>query len=329
MKAENTKKALVIGAAGFVGGFLAEHLKDDLNRKTFLTKLPHEKINIDGCQVCDLDILKQDEITSLLCEVRPDEIYHLAAQSSVAVSWKNPRLTSDVNISGCLNLLEAVRSIEDYSPKILLIGSGEEYGCLPQGVSLVSEETPITPANPYAVTKAAQNMFGRLYAKSYGMHIVMVRAFNHIGKGQLPQFAAADFCRQTAEILSGKRDNIIRTGNLSAKRDFTDVRDVVRAYGLLAEKGHDGETYNVGSGRSISIENLLCKIIDLSGIEIKRELDPEKLRPSDIPEIRADITKLQRDTGWKPEIPISRTLSEMLGYELEKIREEQTNDRKR
>lgn len=322
MKAENTKKALVIGAAGFVGGFLAEHLRDVLKRETFLTKLPHEKINVKGCQVYNLNILKQEEITSLLLKIHPDEIYHLAAQSSVAVSWENPRLTADINIAGCLNLLETIRNIENYSPKILLIGSGEEYGCLPDGISLVSEVTPINPGNPYAVTKAAQNMFGTLYAKYYGMHIVMVRAFNHIGKGQLPQFAAADFCRQTAEILSGKRDNIIRTGNLSAKRDFTDVRDVVRAYGLLAEKGHDGETYNVGSGKSISIEDLLCQIIDLSGAEIRRELDPKKLRPSDIPEIKADITKLQRDTGWEPLIPLSRTLSEMLEYELGKIREE-------
>ncbi len=328
MKNKKAKRALIIGAAGFVGGYLAEHLKNNLHRDTFLTKLPHEKINTEGFEVRDLDILKQENIRSLLMEIRPDEIYHLAAQSSVAVSWKNPRLTSDVNISGCLNLLEAVRSTDDYSPKILLIGSGEEYGFLPKGVSLVSEETPINPANPYAVTKAAQNMFGRIYAKSCGMRIVMVRAFNHIGKGQLPQFAAADFCRQTAEIMLGMRDSVIRTGNLSAKRDFTDVRDVVRAYGLLAESGRDGETYNVGSGVSISIEALLDEIIMLSGIDIKKEIDPKKLRPSDIPEIRADISKLQRDTSWRPQIPVSRTLSEMLEYELNKIREEKDNGSK-
>lgn len=306
-------KALIIGAAGFVGGYLARHLKYDLGWETVLTKLPAE--NIDGdYEIYDLDILRQEDICALLESTKPDVIFHLAAQSSVALSWKNPRLTAMINVEGCINLLEAVRSTADFQPKILLIGSGEEYGFLPKGVSCVSEDTPINPGNPYAATKAAQNMFGTLYARSYGMDIVMVRAFNHIGAGQLPQFAAADFCRQAAEIKLGKRENVIRTGNLSAKRDFTDVRDVVRAYGLLAQKGIKGETYNVGSGRSISIEELLREIIALSGCDIRTEKDPARMRPSDIPEIRADITKLQRDTGWTPQIPLSETLKEMIEH---------------
>lgn len=303
-------KALIIGAAGFVGGYLARHLKNDLGWETTLTKLPAENIEGDF-EVCDLDILSQEDISALLQKIRPDVIFHLAAQSSVALSWKKPRLTAAVNIEGCINLLEAVRLTENYDPKLLLIGSGEEYGHLPDGVSLVSEDTPVAPGNPYAATKAAQNMFGTLYAKSYGMDIVMVRAFNHIGKGQLPQFVASDFCRQAAEIKAGLRENVIRTGNLSAKRDFTDVRDVVRAYGLLALNGKAGETYNVGSGRSIAISELLAEIIDISGCEIRHETDPARMRPSDIPEIRADISKLQRDTGWAPEIPLRETLREM------------------
>lgn len=319
MENKNAERILIIGAAGFVGGYLARHLKNDLHRKTFLTKLPNEKINIEGFSVYDLDILNQDQIRSILSTLHPDEIYHLAAQSSVSVSWNDPKLTAKVNITGCLNLLEAVRSIPGYSPKIILVGSGEEYGRLPDGVSLVSEETQINPCNPYAVTKAAQNMFGTLYAKSYGMHIVMVRAFNHIGKGQSTQFVAADFCRQIAEIMAGKHENVIYTGNLSAKRDFTDVRDVVRAYSLLAQYGKDGETYNVGSGKSIEIKTLLQKIISQSGENIRIETDPNKLRPIDIPEIRADISKLKNDTGWQPNIPISQTLKEMLEYEISKI----------
>ena len=304
-------KALIIGAAGFVGGYLASHLKNDLGWNIILTKLPGEKISGEY-KVCDLDIMSVEAIAELLERVKPDVIFHLAAQSSVALSWKKPRLTAAVNIEGCINLLEAVRSIEGYSPRILLIGSGEEYGALPEGVSLVSEETSINPSNPYAVTKAAQNMFGSLYAKSYGMDIIMVRAFNHIGKGQLPQFVAADFCRQAAEIKAGLRESVIRTGNLSAKRDFTDVRDVVRAYGLLALKGRAGETYNVGSGKSIAISSLLEEIISISGCDIRHETDPARMRPSDIPEIRADITKLRKHTGWTPEIPLSQTLREMI-----------------
>lgn len=320
MDMTENKKALIIGAAGFVGGYLARHLRDDLGWETVLTKLGTETVQADGFEVYDLDILSKTDTEAVLYKVRPDVIFHLAAQSSVALSWKNPQLTVNVNVTGCLNLLETLRCMDGYSPKILLIGSGEEYGHLPEGVSLVSEETPVNPGNPYAVSKAAQNMFGSLYAGAYGMRIVMVRAFNHIGAGQLPQFAAADFCRQTAEILCGKRENVIRTGNLSAKRDFTDVRDVVRAYGLLAQLGHDGETYNVGSGRSVSIEKLLCEIIRLSGADIKRETDPGRLRPSDIPEIRADISKLQRDTLWRPEIELSQTLGEMLEYEIVRLK---------
>lgn len=313
------KKALIIGGAGFVGGYLARHLRDDLGYETIITKLKNETIDAEGFEICDLDILDRANTENVLSDIKADVIFHLAAQSSVAVSWKNPQLTVNVNVTGCLNILESVRFMEGYSPKILLIGSGEEYGLLPKGTSLVSEETPINPGNPYAVSKAAQNMFGALYSKVYGMRIVMVRAFNHIGAGQLPQFVTADFCRQAAEIVCGKRENVIRTGNLSAKRDFTDVRDVVRAYGMLAEKGRDGETYNVGSGKSISIEELLCKIIELSGVSIKREIDPKRLRPSDIPEIRADISKLQRDTGWSPQIELSQTLGEMLEVEIERV----------
>ncbi len=316
-------KALVIGAAGFVGGYLARHLIEDLHWETVLTKLPAETIPHVACPVLDLDILKQEDISALLQEQRPDVIFHLAAQSSVALSWKKPQLTVAVNVTGCLNLLEAVRSMEGHMPRILLIGSGEEYGHLPEGVTLVSEKTPLHPGNPYAVTKAAQNMFGSLYARGYGMEIVTVRAFNHIGAGQLPQFVAADFCRQAAEIVCGKRENLIRTGNLSAKRDFTDVRDVVRAYGLLAQYGRSGEVYNVGSGRSIAIEELLQEIIRQSGAEIRTEVDPKKLRPVDLPEITADITKLQRDTGWVPEIPLEQTLQEMLRYFISQLKEEQ------
>lgn len=315
-------KALIIGAAGFVGRYLARHLGGDLHWETALTKLPAEKLADTDCPVYDLDILRPEEIVSLLEELRPDVIFHLAAQSSVAVSWKKPQMTAAVNVTGCLNLLEAVRSMEGYAPRILLIGSGEEYGHLPEGVTLVSEETPVHPGNPYAVTKAAQNMFGYLYARAYGMDIIMVRAFNHIGAGQLPQFVAADFCRQAAQIVCGKRENVIRTGNLSAKRDFTDVRDVVRAYGLLAQKGQAGETYNVGSGRSIAIEELLREIIRQSGADIRTETDPARLRPVDLPEITADITKLQRDTGWTPEVPLGQTLKEMLDGFIEEIKEE-------
>ena len=198
-------KALIIGGGGFVGRYLAEHLVQDCGWETFLTKLPKENVEVEGCEAYNLDILDKDAVEALLVRLKPDAILHLAAQSSVAYSWKNPQLTADINIHGCLNVLDAVRSVPGYAPKILLIGSGEEYGVLPENTSLVSETTPVHPANPYAITKLAQNLFGELYAKAYDMHIMMVRAFNHIGPGQLPQFVVSDFCKQVAEISAGVR----------------------------------------------------------------------------------------------------------------------------
>lgn len=307
-------KALIIGGGGFVGGYLGRHLSADKGWETTITKLPQEQVTVAGCCVCDLDITDLCAIQALLQKKRPDVIFHLAAQSSVAVSWKNPQLTVDINIRGSLNVLDAVRHMADYHPRLLLIGSGEEYGTLPEGVCRVSEETPVHPGNPYAVTKAAQNLFGTLYAKAYGMETVMVRAFNHIGPEQTPQFVTADFCRQAAEIALGKREPVIRVGNLSAARDFTDVRDVVRAYGLLAEHGRAGETYNVGTGRAVVIRELLEEIIRQSGVKIQVETDPAKLRPVEIPVIEADVTKLRQDTGWTPEIPLEQTIAETLAY---------------
>ena len=160
----------------------------------------------------------------------------------------------------------------------------------------------------------SQNAFGKLYAKAYGMHIISTRSFNHIGPNQAPLFVVADFCKQVAEIEKGLREPVIRVGNLSAKRDFTDVRDVVRAYSLLAQKGEAGETYNVGQGKSYVIQGILDMILSLSNKKITVEIDPAKLRPVDVPEIRADISKLAAATGWKPEIALENTISETLNY---------------
>lgn len=305
--------ALVIGAGGFVGSYLIQELMS-CGKAVGATKLPHESIRIGGCEVFDLDLAKESDIRMLLASHRPAQIYHLAAQSSVAVSWKDPELTVDVNIKGVLHLLEAIRSVEDYYPRILLVGSGEEYGMQRSGNITVPEDTPLHPSNMYAVTKACQNMIGSVYARAYGMGIVMVRAFNHIGVGQSPQFVAADFALQIAEMEAGFRDPVMKVGNLAAKRDFSDVRDVVRAYVMLMEKGIAGETYNVGSGKAVSIQELLDILLEQSRASIIVEQDAARMRPSDVPAIAADITKLQEDTGWKPEYTLEETLRTMLDY---------------
>ncbi len=310
-------KALIIGAAGFAGKYLADHLQQNCGWSVSVTKLEQEHFSLGNTEkdkqieVYDLNILEAEAVIQLLEKVEPDYVFHLAAQSSVAVSWQKPQLTMDINIKGCLNLLEAMRRLEK-KPRTLLIGSGEEYGRVRESEIPLSEDTVLRPGNIYAVTKACQNMLGRIYADAYQLPLMMVRAFNHIGPGQSPVFVVADFCKQVAEIEAGEREPVIYVGNLSARRDFTDVRDIVRAYALLAEHGRVGEIYNVGSGHAVSIQSILDQIIGLSGTEIEIQVDSAKLRPVDIPVIEADITKLQKDTGWKQEISLQETLGQVL-----------------
>lgn len=314
-------KALIIGAAGFVGSYLAENLINEYGWTVYATKLEHETFSIEKVTVLTLDVLDGESVYELLQEIKPDYIFHLAAQSSVALSWKKPELTLDVNIKGCVHLLEAVRKL-DYSPRVLLIGSGEEYGYLQDNEIPVKEDTVLRPGNFYAATKACQNMFGKIYADAYQMQVMMVRAFNHIGPGQAPLFVVSDFCKQVAEIEYGKREPVLYVGNLSAKRDFTDVRDIVNAYAKLIQKGSAGETYNIGSGHAVSIQSILDQIVAMSEKEIRVETDAGKMRPVDVPIIEADISKIVRETGWRPEIPLHVTLREVLEYWREQIKQQ-------
>lgn len=306
-------KSLIIGGAGFVGAYLIQHLRDDLKHDVVVTKMPHEKITESDIKVLNLNILEKESISSLLEQEKPDYIFHLAAQSSVALSWKNPGLTVDVNIKGSVNVLDAVRDM-DKRPRVLLIGSGEEYGRILPNETPIQEDNHLRPGNIYAATKACQNMIGKIYADAYHLDIMMVRAFNHTGPNQAPLFVVADFCKQVADIEAGLQEPVLRVGNLSAQRDFTDVRDVVRAYGLLIAKGQKGQTYNVGSGHAVSIDSILQMIVSMAKCKIKVETDPAKLRPIDVPIIEADTSKLQESTGWKPEISLSQTIQETLEY---------------
>ena len=305
--------ALVIGAGGFVGGYLLRQLIGE-GIVPGATKLPHERIRLDGVEVFDLDLGSQAAVRNLLSQQRPAQIYHLAAQSSVAASWKDPEQTIDVNIKGTLHLLEAVRSIPEYYPRILLVGSGEEYGYTRRHDAPIAETEPLHPGNIYAVTKACQNMLGSVYARACGMAVVMVRAFNHIGVGQSPTFVAADFALQIAEMEAGLRPPVMQVGNLAAMRDFSDVRDVVRAYTLLMQKGIAGETYNVGSGKAVSIRTLLDMLLEMSTESIAVEQDAQRMRPADVPCIEADITRLQADTGYTPLYTLEETLRTMLDH---------------
>lgn len=306
-------KALIIGAAGFVGGYLADHLRNDCGWSVCVTKMPQETCEIEGVEVHDLNILEKDAVKELFETTAPDYIFHLAAQSSVAVSWKRPELTVDVNVKGCVNVLEAARELAK-KPRILLVGSSEEYGPSTEEENPVTENQPLRPGNIYAATKACQGMLGAIYAKAYQMDVMMVRAFNHVGPKQAPLFVVSDFCKQVAEIEKGLKEPVMYVGNLSAKRDFTDVRDIVRAYSALVQSGTAGETYNVGSGTAIAIQELLEEILKLSTKEIKVEVDPNKLRPVDVPVVEADVTKLKEATGWERKFGLKDTLGDILEY---------------
>ena len=306
-------KALIIGGAGFVGYYLTDHLLNNCGWSVAVTKLENEIIEHDNASVYNLDILDKQSIINVLNEVHPDFIFHLAAQSSVSLSWKNPALTIDVNIKGSVNVLDAIKEL-DYKPRILLIGSGEEYGHILPDEIPITENNHTRPGNIYAATKTCQNMIGKIYADAYQMDIIMVRAFNHIGPRQSPMFVVADFCKQVAEIEKGLREPVIRVGNLSAKRDFTDVRDVVRAYSLLIQKGKAGETYNVGSGEALSIKDILQLILTYSKVNIKVEIDKDKFRPVDVLIIEADISKLLNAINWEREYGLDLTIQNTLDY---------------
>lgn len=311
-------KALIIGGAGFVGKYLIDELADK-EYQVCATCLSNENIKSNKCSVFNLDILDQKAILDLLDRIQPDVIFHLAAQSSVALSWKMPQLTADINIKGTINLLEAVRETKRQDMRILLIGSGEEYGFIRKGACPISEKEPLNPGNIYAATKACQGMIGSIYERAYKMDVIMVRAFNHSGPEQLPMFVISDFCHQIAMIEKGENPPEMMVGNLSAMRDFTDVRDVVRAYRLLGEKGKRGQTYNIGRGKAVTIQYILDTALSMSECDIKVNRDPSRMRASDIPVIEPDVSKIYSDTGWKAEISMEQTIGDTLEYWRNKL----------
>jgi len=310
-------KALIIGAAGFVGGHLITHLKS-LGWEVSATRLPQEKIKEDVPNY-ELDILNQVSISSLIEKIRPDYLFHLAAQSSVALSWEKPALTVDINIKGAVNLLEVLRVMQN-PPRILLIGSGEQYGYILPEELPIKEDTLMRPGNIYACTKVAQDLLGQTYARAYKLDIIMVRAFNHTGPGQIDTFAVAHFCKQIAEIEAGLRPPIIYVGNLSSLRDFTDVRDIVKAYSILIQKGKVGRVYNVGSGKAVAMQEVLEIALSMAKTSITVKQDPKLVRVSDTPVIQADISRLTLETGWEPQISLKDTIADMLDDRRKKIK---------
>lgn len=309
-------RVLITGAGGFVGKHLIEAISAQTDYEIFATALDEkEASNIDLSEdhITLIDITDKDKVQALFERVKPEQIYHLAAQSSVGLSWKIPAVTLRVNIEGTLNILEAMRCQDMSGNKILLIGSAEQYGKVTAADLPIGEEQAVVAGNPYAISKIAQEQLAAIYKDAYGLNVCIVRAFNHIGTGQRPDFVISDWAHQIVEIERGEKEPKLFVGNIKVRRDFTDVRDIVRAYMLIMEKGESGQIYNVGSGKSISLEELLRTMISLSERkDIAVEVDPDKVRAADIEELVSDNRKLVEATGWKKTIPLEQTLTDIL-----------------
>lgn len=310
-------KALITGITGFVGSYLAENLVVSGRYEVSGTHMSDDFINVssikDKLDLHKIDLQNKEAVNDLIEKVNPDVIFHLAAFTSPAKSFDDPSGVITNNVTIQINLLEAVKKTQ-ISPKILIVSSAEIYGMVAPSDIPINERVPFNPVNPYAVSKVAQDRLGYQYSVSDKLNIIIARPQNNIGPRQAPGFVVADFAKQIADIEKGRAEPVIKVGNLSAKRDFTDVRDIVRAYVDLIEKGEKGEAYNLGSGKSIKIEDILNKLLSFSEKEIKVEVDPAKIRPVDVPEIFCDNSKIAQATGWQPEIDIDTTLEETLEY---------------
>jgi GDP-4-dehydro-6-deoxy-D-mannose reductase len=252
-------------------------------------------------------------------DVDPDGVFHLAAMSSVPVSYADPWETIGNNIQAQLNVLEAVRR-HQASARVLIVGSNEEYGPPTADDLPLTEDSPLRPANPYAVSKVSQDLLGLQYYMSHGLRVIRVRPFNHTGPGQSERFVVPAFARQIALIEAGQQDPTLRVGNLNAGRDFSDVRDIVRGYRLALRDGVPGEAYNLASGRSRLIREVLDSLVSLSRAAVSVEVDPARFRPVDVPEVYGSAEKLRRATGWEPRVPFERTLKDTLDYWRERVR---------
>lgn len=313
------KKVLITGITGFAGSFLAEHLLSQSDIHVIGTFLSDNSIvNVASCkdklELVKVDLQNRDALQALIIDKRPDEIYHLAALAAPSLSFKNPAETLTNNIAIQLNLFEALRAAGLTTTKVLVISSAEIYGIVSPEDLPIDEETRLCPTSPYAVSKIAQDYLALQYFLSYKMPIIRVRPFNHVGPRQSANFVVSSFAKRIVDIERGIIEPILKVGTLDTKRDFTDVRDMVRAYSLLMEKGQPGEVYNIGSGVSHKIGDMLQTMLSFSSREIHIEQDPELMRPSDTPELLCDARKMQEVTGWMPEIPFKQTLKDTLDY---------------
>lgn len=310
-------KVLITGITGFAGSFLAEELLKNQEYEIYGTYLaPKSLSNVtpikEKISLSMLDLLDFGKVSEEVGRIKPDIVFHLAAIATTSQSFENPQEIFTNNVNAELNLLEGLRK-KKLNPRVLVVSSAEVYGAVSPENLPIDEETPLLPSNTYAVSKLSQDFLGLQYFLTYGMNIIRVRPFNHIGPRQSPHFVVADFARKIVEVENGKSDGI-KVGNLESRRDFTDVRDMVKAYSLAITMGKTGDVYNLGSGKAYSISEVLEKMIKMSKGSIKVEEDRSLLRPSDNPELICDYSKFKALTSWEPVIDIDKTLKDTLEY---------------
>ncbi len=322
-------KVIVTGITGFVGSHLAEFLLTQGGIEVhglvrWRSKLDNIQPMVNRLNLHECDLRDAVSVRTIIEQIRPDRIFHLAAQSFVPTSWKAPTETLTTNIVGQVNLLEAVRT-SGVQCSIQIAGSSEEYGMVLENEIPIREENPLRPLSPYAVSKVGQDLLGYQYYQSYKMPIVRTRGFNHSGPRRGDVFVESNFAKQIAAIEMGLQPPVISVGNLTARRDFTDVRDMVLGYWLALEKGKPGEVYNIASGKDYTIQRILDLLLGYSSVKVKIETNPDRLRPSDVPILLGDSTKFRRATGWAPTIPFEKTLEDLLNYWRAELQKAESN----
>lgn len=311
---------LITGISGFVGGHLVEYIQtlDEAHNiyGTTFGEIPNYFSNFNGKiveQSFDCNLTDKEQALQVFERVQPDLVFHLAALASVADAWRNAETVLTNNIVSQLNVLEATRLTKP-DAKVVVISSADVYGKVSPGEIPLTETSQLRPNSPYAVSKVSQEFLAFQYRDSYDLQVIIARPFNHIGPRQHGNFVVPSFAKQIAAIEAEQQEPVLSVGNLSARRDFTDVRDVVEAYWLMATQGKPGEAYNVSSGNAIEIEKLLNILLEYSRVSIEVRENPEFMRPSDIPILEGSFSKLREDTGWKPKRNIEETLLETLNY---------------
>ncbi len=316
------KKALITGIAGFVGSHMAELLLSKGFEVYGLSRPRSKMDHIESIQsklhLEDADLLDSHSLYTSINKIKPDYIFHLAAQSFVPTSWGSPAVTLEVNIVGSANVFEAVRQV-GIDPVIQIACSSEEYGLVHADEVPIKETNPLRPLSPYAVSKLAMDYLGYQYFESYKMRIIRTRGFNHTGPRRGDTFAESTFAKQIALIEKGKQEPVIYVGNLEAERDYTDVRDMVRAYLLAVEKCDPGEVYNIATGKAIKIADVLNLMLSMSKVKVEIKQDPKRMRPSDVPILIGDNSKFKEKTGWNPEVPFTKTAEDLLNYWRERV----------